>query len=1300
MEAIELVFVSGVSDMTADGISQTDVQVRVRTVTFAKPLTFEQVDFAAEEGLITAAVLTDQFGIATAQFKAALTTSAADTITASLVPGLDANLVQPYVQPVLSIFASDVSLPADGEAETDLKARLLSPTGTPVVGAKIQFGVTSGPVDVVLAQFGTGQTDSNGEAFASIKAGQTAGTVAIQATFSTLTANTSVTLQDINLTVSSQPAAIVANGTNKSTISVLVTEAITNAAIPGVSVQLSTTLGSIPPAAVTNASGVASAQLTAGTATGTATVTATLGTRNANTTVDLLANTLSVSVTSSSVTGSILRDGIDVTNISVLVQDPDGKLLSNLSAAWSVTATGGATPSVFPQSGQTGADGTHSTQLMSDSGTLDAIATVQVDVGGVIQTIDIDLRGITITPLGANPDTILANRVDNSLIQWQATETTTGSLIKNHSILITKVSGPGVILSDASETTTAGGTAGITARSTSAAGNLVMRAKMGLVEVDQTLVILADQLAVAASADDMVLLRDGTEESNLTISVTDRFGDPVEDQRVDLILVGDGTLDKSFAFTDAVGQIHATLATDIGSSNSSAQITANAAGVTDVLTISLSGVQLSVAVSPSSIVADGTEQATVTARLKEIGNNSALPGRDIIFAITPGTFADINATEVTDNQGLAVVTVTADTAAALTATITAQLGEDPGTAITATTNLDIQAKPTTAATISLEATPTDLQVQGTGGVEAATITATLLGSNNQPVATGRDVEFTMSPTGAGTFANGTEIETVQTNADGEAVIQFQSGNLATDVTISARDVGGTVSSTTSLMTVSAGPTAEIDISAVVMEFGSSGLYERELHALLTDVYGNVRSTANVVWTATPDTTGGIQGTSVTDDSGVATSYYTYARGFEVDAHTIYATNQGVTDSLVIPQGSISITSAASSVLRDGLSGTSVTATITDAYGTPVTLLGLGFSVTAGSGAVASAVVAVDDNGQATNTYTSDANSADASGEVTATFRFLNDAVTINTRGVTISAVAIPDTLSANGMATTTVTASLKETTANVALASKTVTFSTNLGTVGGSAVTDAVGSAATTFTAGTATGTATVTASYGGLNTTAPVELITSSSASIVLGTSETDLQVLGTGGTETATITATVRDAVGSLVAAGTAVTFTSNTGTFDTGFSTYATQTDANGQATATFQSGTVTGTVTITATSGTASGSAALITIAAGPPTQILVDYPTGATTPANGFSSIQIGALVSDAQGNAVAEGTQVFFEITTGAGLATIQAYGSTNDTGLALVTLTYPGSNIGVGPVIIDASSGSATGQVTITLLP
>jgi hypothetical protein len=125
-----------------------------------------------------------------------------------------------------------------------------------------------------------------------------------------------------------------------------------------------------------------------------------------------------------------------------------------------------------------------------------------------------------------------------------------------------------------------------------------------------------------------------------------------------------------------------------------------------------------------------------------------------------------------------------------------------------------------------------------------------------------------------------------------------------------------------------------------------------------------------------------------------------------------------------------------------------------------------------------------------------------------------------------------------------------------------------------------------------------------------------------------------------------------------------------------------------------------VTITATSGSASGSAALITIAAGPPSQILMDYDSGATTPVNGFSSIQVGALVSDAQGNAVTAGTQVYFEISTGANLATIQAYGETDDTGLAQVTLTYPASNIGSGPVIIDASSGSATGQVTITLLP
>jgi len=287
------------------------------------------------------------------------------------------------------------------------------------------------------------------------------------------------------------------------------------------------------------------------------------------------------------------------------------------------------------------------------------------------------------------------------------------------------------------------------------------------------------------------------------------------------------------------------------------------------------------------------------------------------------------------------------------------------------------------------------------------------------------------------------------------------------------------------------------------------------------------------------------------------------------------------------------------------------------------------------------------------------------------------------------------------MATSTVTATLKETTANVALAGRTVTFSTDAGTVGGSASTDAQGKAAVTYTAGTATGTAVINATYGGLVSPTQIELITSASAAIALESTETELQVLGTGGMETSMITATVWDAQGNLVPAGTSVTLVASTGTFSNGQVTITKLTDGSGQVSAAYQSGTTSGTVTFTATSGTASGSAALLTIRSGPATQILVSYDSAAIpTPVDGMITIQISALASDAYGNTVEDGTQIFFELTAGATFGAITPMEVTAD-GVAKATLTYPDTNTGQN-VTIQASTlgGTVTGTLAIVGLP
>ncbi|MFO7769483.1 MAG: invasin domain 3-containing protein [bacterium] len=1492
-EGIQITLSTDKTSVVADGTSSTAVEARVRTVTRGQNLTGRQIDWSAIEGKITPASNTNQFGIASATFTSVLTTSPADTVYAMLVPGIEAQTAIPYDQPDLTLSAAETVLPADGSSTTQITARLLGPNGTPVEDAQVDFSL-AGVSDAVLTLVDNGRTDTNGEAAARLRAGQASGTATVTATFSSLTTSTTVNIQDLQLTMTASPNQILADDSNTSQISVLVKTASTNTGVGGVSVQFTTTLGSIPLTATTNSSGEATVTLAADTNPGTATITATVGPNSTTTTVEMLPKDLTIALEAATTTG-ILRDGADDVDLTISVQDPAGKKVSSLPVTWSTTAG-----SISPTSGSTNTNGQHTATLKADAGTADQTATVTAAVGDSTRTLDMLFKGITITS-DVSPDTLLANGEQSGTMTFRATETSSGIQVGNHPIAISKVSGPSVILNDVPTSTSDDGTASFSFTSSNA-GDLVMQAAMGggVITDTETIHLLQDQISIRLSADEGSLLRDGQDETTIRAEVRNRFNQAIDGQLVQFGLTGDGELLEPYAETNEDGVATTKLRADVATTVSSATVTATVSTVSENVVIPLYGVRFSIKATPDTLVADGMEESLIEVTVKEAETNVPLEGRIVNFSFAPGDFATIDAQAITNDRGVATATLTADTTAAVDASVKARLGSDPSTtlgdsvavyilpqtlipeftsgattrilrngedattltvevtdnagkvvpnatvnwststgsldkttsttdnagqasvtltgddgsadatatvtadvngstdtqdvdlvgltldvtetiptrisangvatseitvqlvettakvgvsdetivfstdlgtitgsvstdsdgkasatltsgltagtatvtatngvaggSITATTQVTLEA-PTTAS-IGLSTSTTDLQVKGTGGTETATITATLLDGDNKPVPPGVLVDFEMSPAGgtAGLFNGTADSVRVETDDNGEAKVQFQSGTVATDVTVTAEAVGTGITASQSLLTVSAGPTANIDVSGVEIVFSQdTGQYERELHAVLSDTYGNSIPDANVLWTASPDTVGGIIANSTTDEKGVAQTFFTYARGYEVLAVTYSATNQGVTSTLAVPLGSLTLVSDSSSILRDGVDSTALTATLADAFGTPVAQSGIGFSLSGANGTLASAAVGTDQDGEAANVFTADANTADETETVNVSFLSLSDSVVIGLRGVTLSVEASPDSISANGSATSTITATLKETTANVALDGRTVSFATDVGTVSGSGTTDASGKAISTFTSPSTAGAASVSAVYGGLSpVSTTVTLLGTTSTTLGMEASETELQVLGTGGTERSIITVTVWDANNNPMPAGTEVNLAvSPDGTFSNGQADITKLTDGNGQVSFEYQSGSTSGTMTFTATA-VASGAqsvAGLINVTAGPPAQILLTYdPTDATS-ANGVTSLPISALVSDAANNAVLEGTLLYFTITAGGTSALITGSAATDDAGLAQATLSYPDGESGT-LITIEASTANGVSATLSFNLP
>jgi|GEM_PF-3933450 len=1490
---------SNKSSILANGTSTATVTMIAKTQTTNVAIVNQLVTWSTDLGTIPATSTTNSSGVATATLKSSTSPGTA-TVSASIGDTTLSTTVTFSATANISVeLSSDEDrLLRDGQDETAVTARVVDGEGNALSGRVVTFSLSGvGSLSTLQPQ----QTGVSGTASVDLLADAATadGTATIIATAEGQSDTLDVPLRGVTLVMTSAPSAIVANGNNTSKISLLVKETTTNAGVTGRSLQFASSLGTIPSAATTNASGVATVTLTSGTTAGTATVTATLGTLNQTTDVDFLAEALSLTLSAGS--GSILRDGVATTAIQVLVQDPNGNNLSNRDVTWSLT--GGSSATLFPAVGQTGSSGTHSTTLTADAAATDAVATVTATVGDSTTSVSINLRGVTLTSF-VQPDTILANSSETAEFRWQASETTTGAIIANHDIIITKVSGPSVLLSNLSSTTDGSGIAKVTVQSTQNAGDLVMQAELGGVTQGESLHLLQDQYSLALTTDNPTMLRDGIETADLTAVVLDKLGNAVTDQRVDFTVAqGAATLSSSFERTDSSGEATVTLTTDVGQTTSNARIIASVSTVADSVDIPLYGVILSIKTDPDSLVADNETAVNVSVTVKEAGSSTPLVGRTVYFAIGPGTFGTITAQATTNSSGVATATLTGDTTASFVGTVYGRLGEDPTTALTANTTIDVvaptrgvrlsaadewiirnnQDSTTLTATVTdntgypvegasvtwsltgatpagaslsvavsqtnssgqatvvltgdaggtdatatvqaavgsatdthdvplqgvvlaisalpssisangvdlavIEATLTEattgrgvtgetltfstslgtiggtaetdangkatvnltagttagsatvqvysgpvatgisnsttvtlvdpvaaslalttsqalLQVKGTGGIESATITATVLDKDNKPVPPGVEVEFVISPAAVGTFGGTAVKDTITTDTSGEASVQFQSGTLASDATITATVLGTSVVSQRSLLSVTAGPVQNIDIAATVISWNDEGLYERELHGVFADTFGNAVENTYVVWTASPDTAGTILGAGsedgYTDENGVAHSLYVYSRGCEPLPLTIYVTTQGVTDSLVIPQGAISVTGDVIDLYRDGQDSASLTASLVDGYGTPVGLVGLSWTVSAGTGVVAAAATATNQEGDpASNTYVADANTVDGTGTVEVEFRGITDTVDFDLYGVTITASASPDTLSANGAATSTVTAMVKETTANRALSGALVVFDTDLGTIGSAASTDANGKAQVTFTAGTTTGPATVTATYGGLSTTTGVELISSTSAAIALEASETALQVKGTGGTELSVITATVWDCRGNLVPTGTAVSFAvTPDGTFcSNNQDTTTVITDDSGKATVVYQSGTESGNKVFTATSGSAVGSAPLITVAAGPVSNILIgSEPYTANAGDTGITTTSIAVLVSDAYANPVVEETEVHFELTgANADKAVVVTWVQTDETGVAATTISYPTAEAGVS-VTLKVTCGGVTEQKTFAL--
>lgn len=483
---------------------------------------------------------------------------------------------------------------------------------------------------------------------------------------------------------------------------------------------------------------------------------------------------------------------------------------------------------------------------------------------------------------------------------------------------------------------------------------------------------------------------------------------------------------------------------------------------------------------------------------------------------TDGSVSLMSASSVTDNNGLAAVTLTSTKAQTVPVTV-------QSSGISASQNSHFVA--ISVSKIELTVTQDNAVADGSS---TDTVVATLTDSNGKP-ATGQDITWTL-PGGVTMKENASS-----SDSSGKATVHLSS-TTAGSASISA--TSGSQAAEATVHFTGNNATAKIGILSVTSDGSpADGKTTNVAQVTVTDANDNALAGQTISWSADKSTV--VFGQSaVTDSSGKTTVSYTdtiaesltltatLSNGGSATAPSLFVSDK---DSARLKDLTVTTGAKAS-----GSDTNTATVTVTDSNGNPLTNMPVMFSVS-GSARLSSAAVNTDSNGQAQVTLTDTVvETVQVTAKLSTGSSQTKDSSFVADLDSAVLAVTATTGALANGSATNTATVTLKDSNGN-SLSGQSVTLSTNGGAVLSSSAgtTDSNGQIVVTLTDATAE-TVTVTAALSnGKTATAQTTFIIFSVTA--LSASDTSLKA---DGSASSTLTATVTDSNGAVIA-NTPVTF-----------------------------------------------------------------------------------------------------------------------------------------------------------------
>ncbi|MDO9225554.1 MAG: Ig-like domain-containing protein [Pseudomonadota bacterium] len=1148
-----------------------------------------------------------------------------------------------------------------------------------------------------------GTTNANGLLQVTYTAGANNGTDTVRVITSNGVVKTvNIGVNSNNAVVGSVSAAATNASIPVSTGSSIIRATVRDAAgqvMPGITVDFTASAGylgatgtSTTASAATDANGIASVILRAGTIVLTARVEAVSNGFADIAQVNFIAGAPDA-VTVTAAPTAVKPGGASA--LTVLVTDASGNPVAGESVGLSLKTIGSGVPSLSTLTGTTNANGI--AVLTYTAGAVNGTDTVQAAASnGKTGTIDIGVDSANAVVGSISLAAVKPSIAVRDNTEMRATVLDTANQpIAGRTVSFTTSTGTFGAVSTTTTTTTAVTDANGVASVTLTAGSVVVAANISASASGFSHSTTVNFTAGAVTFVTVIPAPNAVQpsgSSTLTVLVQDNDRNSIIGENVALaistIKSGAPSLNIASGLTNSSGMLTLTYTAGATSASLPDVITATASnGVAGTANISVNGsnaivASVNVAATSASIPITGSTVLRATV-LDTAGR--AVPGISVHFDTGAGTFGGAPTTDVvTDANGVASVTLTAGSSV-LTAQVRASTN-----GFTHSTSVNFTAG--TAAAVSLNATPNILVPLGT-----ATITVAVVDNNGNAVAN-EPVTLSLPNPASGTPSLSATIGT--TDANGLLSVTYTAG--AGTGADQVKAVVSTGFSASKIITVAAGTPTISDL--IVTATNTSVPVVTGSSVIRAEVKGAGSMSGLTVNFAIRSGGGTLSASSaVTDANGMASvtltgTTVTVAQAVRVDASVGGFNRSATVDFVADKPSAISLVAMPNAVKPGGT--TTLVAAVADAEGNPMANEKVTLSIErnpatglspSGASALNLTTGSTSNNGLLTVTYTAGANSgvsdvirAVTSNGLLTTFT----TISVNNNNIVIGSVAVSAAKSSLvvGGDTTTIRATVLDS-AGAPVPNYPVTFKTSAGNIVTPANTDINGLATATLTSGSNVLTATVTATAGGVPGTTSVGFISDVAATVAVSAAPSTVNP-----GVTSTVFAYVTDTGGNPVA-GETVTFAITV--LSSGQPTLAMTsaiTNQSGLASVTYTAGAGTGTDTVSVLTSNGKTNTLDIVVNASATVVGSISLVSGATTlPADGATTATLRASVLTTSG-APASGVTVNF-LTSGGSLSATSAV--TNASGIAEVILTSP-TRTGTVSVTANASGFLASQDLII----